>query len=1397
MKVRIRKAGPGETPGYKSKLNKFIPKAENGGEATAMITQLVKAAYNVLIKDQAEPEELYNNLLAQKIEPQIAMEIIRRAVALSEENEDSRMQENAVNDEIEQEEKGTKDAIAEEAAKQAEWENLKLHNQEETDQLFMQDQEDYNNSQAQNEAIDEDYDQESEDQFNNMMFSEEGEPSQYAKGGVSGSPGDLEELLQELDRRLANKEITEKQYRYLKDKVNEYYSIKSDVGKLQEQLLANKLSEDEFTNKYNAYRTAYKQKYNESFVCDPNIENCPKDQELEKLYPSAANEKVLIGNNEVTKYNDKGEIVTTIEPVYTYVNKKSEPENPVIENKQEEVQYEMPVVQSNKSELPILNYFAPIHDRTHIPFNNPFTPGRDRPINWAPYSAALRAFTGYKKGDEQKYYDEIKQAREEDRPVNLENMPLMGKTDLKARRKYKKALKNYYQSLEQEPNEYTQEEKYGGLTRAQFGYDVVNQRENETPELTNDQLIGNVFKMFKGRENEIPNEVDRLIAETPGIQKLHFPGIEEYIPQYSPLSVYDSYQVPNPFDAVSEMKRGGMTKKSFVKQMMKKYAEGGQEENVDEGGDEEEKTTQPTPMDTANGDVEKMKNGFIDSIKMAAKEKVFADFWDNAPPEIKNVEFMNQKPMAQNGYMVPENDFTHYTHGTDDIFNQQMNEYITQFGGFVDPNKPDLNKFVYGGPDYMDKNTADPYSRAEFQGYGKYGVSVGNIKMARRGMDLNDKNLDDPIDDEQKRKLAESKAADEWNILKNQLPDGSGTLVNYAPDLKDPAYIEILNRYLKEQGLPILENNNTKEWFNIDDPNVIREHEKGWGQNLDKGAYTDPYDIITPERINYQFVPTSGGRIGLMDALLPWNPFRSYQSYSYQVPLSDLMHMQNLKLGNEQYPWYSIRNLDNIPMPGSRRAMNKLLKQLQNYTSNQNEGSIYGQDNRSLNDKVKEYFGESDASWKKLKARDKKILKNGYLDLMEREQGPYAPDEDIDNENININAEQINNPILEGANEYVQNEWGDILTDIVDVLGDDAATDFNNLLQTNPSQEQIDAKIQELLAKRNAVIQRNENPFFNANSSEQDLNKNQSNNSETIQYTDDSNALYDMMINNPDIVNDPAVQKVYLDELGYSEDDWNKAKAKYLSQNKKAGGPIYGNQSFIPSYSVMPTYDLGGESQKCPPGYKKDPVSGMCRDDMGNTTYPTFIPSTTSNFTNFKKENKDVTSLLKNPFPQEPLDAFNNKYNQVGEYKFDSGFEPEDSDYDPNQLINISGRLKTTDYESGINQLQAGKYALANIIGNWGRNNRENQMLMDNANIMNLASRTPMLDMGDHGELGSGYGQFRTYGAEQQSRTAYGKTGGTFKRGGSKIEYNVGDELYMTEAEIADFVKKGGKLEFV
>ena len=110
--------------------------------------------------------------------------------------------------------------------------------------------------------------------------------------------------------------------------------------------------------------------------------------------------------------------------------------------------FDDPELNLKKDNLPKLTQFGPLKDRKHIRYNNPFIVGTsNRPLNWAPYSAALRAFTGYKKGDEQKLHDEIKAANAEGRPVNLKGIPLMGKTDLKHRRLYKKALKDYEKNL--------------------------------------------------------------------------------------------------------------------------------------------------------------------------------------------------------------------------------------------------------------------------------------------------------------------------------------------------------------------------------------------------------------------------------------------------------------------------------------------------------------------------------------------------------------------------------------------------------------------------------------------------------------------------------------------------------------------------------------------------------------------------------------------------------------------------------------------------------------------------------------------------------------------------------------------------------------------------------------
>jgi hypothetical protein len=110
--------------------------------------------------------------------------------------------------------------------------------------------------------------------------------------------------------------------------------------------------------------------------------------------------------------------------------------------------FDDPELNLKKSTPPKFSYFGPLTDRKHIRYDNPFIVGTsNRPLNWAPYSAALRAFTGYKKGAEKEYWKELKAAREEGRPIDFKGIPLMGKTDLKHRRAYKKALKDYEKNL--------------------------------------------------------------------------------------------------------------------------------------------------------------------------------------------------------------------------------------------------------------------------------------------------------------------------------------------------------------------------------------------------------------------------------------------------------------------------------------------------------------------------------------------------------------------------------------------------------------------------------------------------------------------------------------------------------------------------------------------------------------------------------------------------------------------------------------------------------------------------------------------------------------------------------------------------------------------------------------
>jgi hypothetical protein len=99
---------------------------------------------------------------------------------------------------------------------------------------------------------------------------------------------------------------------------------------------------------------------------------------------------------------------------------------------------------------------------------------------------------------------------------------------------------------------------------------------------------------------------------------------------------------------------------------------------------------------------------------------------------------------------------------------------------------------------------------------------------------------------------------------------------------------------------------------------------------------------------------------------------------------------------------------------------------------------------------------------------------------------------------------------------------------------------------------------------------------------------------ETDSYIDDSSMLYDFMTNNPDIVNDPTMEQQYI-QMGYTPEDWNTAKSKYLT-GKEHGGfvdaanmdPnmlakfIYGGDEYAYGGDVLPqAYDgFAGNFQK-------------------------------------------------------------------------------------------------------------------------------------------------------------------------------------------------------------------------
>jgi len=250
---------------------------------------------------------------------------------------------------------------------------------------------------------------------------------------------------------------------------------------------------ESYTNQYNSYISNIKDNYDSpwpNYTADPEIakqtyvhaaddgSDITMDEHKQNIQDSAKAPNVINAPLNVT-YDDNGDPIikgrrTSYKPeeVQDWINTSGRvlpyydaptdnykfntpPKSaPLIEDIQRAVpKFDDPELRVKKDKLPAFNYVDPIHDLEYIRLKK-----GTRPIGkWNPYSAALRMFTGYKgkpfnavpkEGSSKKeLLTEIINAKEEGRPVNFKGISLGGKSDLKQRRLYKKALKEYEKNL--------------------------------------------------------------------------------------------------------------------------------------------------------------------------------------------------------------------------------------------------------------------------------------------------------------------------------------------------------------------------------------------------------------------------------------------------------------------------------------------------------------------------------------------------------------------------------------------------------------------------------------------------------------------------------------------------------------------------------------------------------------------------------------------------------------------------------------------------------------------------------------------------------------------------------------------------------------------------------------
>ena len=480
-----------------------------------------------------------------------------------------------------------------------------------------------------------------------------------------------------------------------------------------------------------------------------------------------------------------------------------------------------------------------------------------------------------------------------------------------------------------------------------------------------------------------------------------------------------------------------------------------------------------------------------------------------------------------------------------------LTKILFEQGGFVDSSNPDLYEFIYGGADPITQQDMN-YSDSKNTGSPFFAQDGGSLKRYDKGDEVKEDEYTTYL-----KSKAESEALDEYNKFMNRTEKDQAKFKKFDANTNDAVYNRILTENRKKYNIadPNAKSDNSfsaitsKEDY---DKKIAEEREK-WAeensQDYDSGYNPYGYGSNFQPNMFQKYVPFNTRRkIGTWSRQVgtPYDP-RTGQMVNAFGPNTNLTKIDVRKSGwlsgnPKKYTMY-FNNYNVDPKlakfleethgadPSKQPVKDKSkvaedIKVTKPEDSNVVPGyepGAYGPgfsgynadsdgdgvpDFMQTNDpqaqenegKIGDPLSPSGPSAEEIAARDaateanKGVIRN-FSEVEGVQDDPFGIGIGGGNEegpsDFEESTKTYDSP--EAANEYIQGEWGDIMTDVAEVLGPKSQQEFDKFLATNPTKGAIDAKIEDFMRQRNEVIYKDaeavEREDLTANAEEEMLNQ--------------------------------------------------------------------------------------------------------------------------------------------------------------------------------------------------------------------------------------------------------------------------------------------------------------------